>query len=151
MKRLLILGAGAHGKNVKEICELRETYTEIDFLDDQCEEAVGCLEDYKDFCDKYQDIFVAFGDSKIRQHWMKRLVEDGCTIPCIIHPQAIVSPSANLGKGCYIGGGAVVSANTVIEEGCIVGIGALIDHDATVKSYAYVRAGEVVKERGIYV
>lgn len=54
--KLLILGAGGHGKVVKEVAEAmchdsgNQFYTGIDFLDDNAPEAVGKISDLEKLC-----------------------------------------------------------------------------------------------------
>ena len=59
---LLILGAGEYGQLVKELA--RNRYTTIDFLDDKSTAAIGKLEEYKKYVDKYEAI-VAIGNNEI--------------------------------------------------------------------------------------
>jgi UDP-3-O-[3-hydroxymyristoyl] glucosamine N-acyltransferase len=141
---LLIFGAGGHGRVVKEAAEALEIFSKIDFLDDNSELAIGKFEEYEKFVDKYRYAFVALGNPELRSMWSEKLSTD-FYIPAIIHPTAYVSPSAQLGTGCFIGAKAVINTKTVIKNGCIVGIGALIDHDSVVEEYSYINAGVIVK------
>ncbi len=141
---LLIIGAGGHGRVVKETAEALKIYNKIDFLDDNSELAIGIFEEYKKFVDKYKYAFVALGNPELRSMWLKELSKI-YSVPTIIHPTAYVSPSAQLGTGCYVGAKAVINTRTVIKNGCIIGIGALIDHDSVVKEYSYINTGAIVK------
>lgn len=141
---LLIIGAGGHGKVVKEAAEALKIYNRIDFLDDNSELAIGRVEEYEKFRNDYQYAFVAIGNAEIRNELVHKLSEH-YTIPTIIHPTAYVSPSAQLGTGCYVGAKAVINTNSHIKNGCIIGIGALVDHDCVVGEYSYVNAGAIVK------
>lgn len=144
-KKLLILGAGGHGKVVKETVQTIGSFSEIDFLDDNSEIAIGICSDYKKFVGKYKYAFIALGNPELRQKWLKKLIDAGYKIPIIIHPTAYVSPSANIGIGSFIGINAVVNTGTIVEKGCIVGIGALVDHDCYIGEYSYINAGGIVR------
>lgn len=57
MKRLLIIGAGGHGKVVAEVAEDIE-YEKIAFLDDNAQEAIGKVSKLENFKVQYCDSFV---------------------------------------------------------------------------------------------
>ncbi|WP_461206127.1 PglD-related sugar-binding protein [Clostridium sp. DL1XJH146] len=141
---LLIIGAGGHGKVVKEAAEALKIYNRIDFLDDNSELAIGRVDEYEKFSNVYQYAFVAIGNAEIRNELVHKL-SVLYSIPSIIHPTAYVSTSVQLGTGCYVGTKSVLNTNSHIKDGCIIGIGALIDHDCVVGEYSYVNAGAIVK------
>jgi len=143
MKKLLIIGAGAHGHVVREIVEAMFEYRRINFLDDNSKEAIGKIDEYERFRREYTHAFVAIGNNELRCDLIEKLKEY-YEIPKIIHPRAFVSMSSKIAKGAYVGAMAAVSSNAVIKEGAIVGIGAVIDHDAVVGEYSYVSAGVTV-------
>ena len=72
-------------------------------------------------------------------------MEEGYEVPVIIHPSAIVSPSAVLEPGCFIMQRAVVNTNTKIEKAALINSGAVVDHDSVVEKGAHVGLGSVVK------
>lgn len=141
---LLIIGAGGHGRVVREAAEALKIYNKIDFLDDNSELAIGKFEEYEKVIDEYKYAFVALGNPELRSIWFEKLSKL-YSIPTIIHPTAYVSPSAQIGTGCYVGAKAVINTRVVIKNGCIIGIGALIDHDSVVEEYSYINTGAIVK------
>lgn len=86
-KNLLILGAGGHGKVVKEIAEALG-YTNIAFLDDNNTEAIGKIADSKAFVKQFQEASVGIGNNKFRGELLTRLEQEGFAIPVLIHPTA---------------------------------------------------------------
>ncbi len=132
---LLIIGAGSHGKVVKEAAEALKIYNRIDFLDDNSDLAIGRVDEYKKFSNDYQCAFIAIGNAEVRCELVQKLSEL-YNIPSIIHPTAYVSSSAQLGSGCYVGAKAVINTNSAINDGCIISIGALVDHDCVVGEYS---------------
>lgn len=150
---LLILGAGGHGRVVKEVAEATGKYERIVFLDDSYDGAnpamanatvVGKLSDYEKYIDAFSHAFVAIGNPTIRNLWQVRLVTAGYQIPILIHPDAYVSPSATADIGTVIMPKAVVQSNTRLGKGCIISTGAIVDHDAVVNDYCHVNAGAIV-------
>lgn len=63
-------------------------------------------------------------------------------IPCsVIHPSAVISRSAKIGAGVFVGPLAVVSANAIVEDFSIVHIHASVGHDAIVGEYSAILPG----------
>jgi sugar O-acyltransferase (sialic acid O-acetyltransferase NeuD family) len=65
-------------------------------------------------------------------------------IPVLIHPSAVVSPSAHLGPGCQILALANVAAGSALGEGCIVNHRASIDHECQIGWGVHVAPGATV-------
>lgn len=142
---LLILGAGGHGRVVKETAKAIGSFNKIDFLDDNSNIAIGACNDYEKYINQYSYAFVAFGNHDLRMNWMNVLIQVGFKIPTLIHPTAYISPSSIIGEGSFVGVGAIINTNVVVEKGCIIGIGALIDHDSIVSEYCHINTGAIVK------
>lgn len=145
-QNLLILGAGGHGRVVKETAETLGGFGEIAFLDDAPGHplAMGTCKEYRQFSKKYQYAFPAVGNNLLRMEWMEELKEAGYLIPTFVHPTAYVSPSAKVEEGVFISARAAVNAQVTIERGCIFSLGALADHDAYIEYGAHIFAGMIV-------
>ena len=146
MKRLLILGAGGFGQMVKETALLLG-YEEVVFLDDAYNgpDSAGRCCDYTILQEQYPKAVAAFGNNKTRLEWTDKLMEAGYEVPAIIHPSAIVAPSAKIEPGCFIMQRAVVNTNSEIRRGALINSGAIIDHDSVVEAGAHVCLGSIVK------
>ena len=123
---LLIIGAGGHGRVVKEVAEAMNKYNRIDFLDDNSEIAIGKCDEYMSFRDDYTYAFVAFGSNELRSKWTEKLREAGVQIPTLIHPTAYVSPTANIEHGVVVLPKATINTSAVIKQGSIIGMGSLM-------------------------
>jgi len=149
---LLILGAGGHGRVVKEVAEATGKYVRIAFLDDHSDIhsdiAVGKLSDYEKYIGSFSHAFVAIGNPTVRNQWQDRLVTAGFEIPVLVHPDSYVSPSAEIDIGTVVMPKAVVQSNVRIGRGCIISAGAIADHDAMVGDYCHINAGAVVAAGG---
>lgn len=149
-KTLLIIGAGGHGKVVREIASSmheneKPVYSRIDFLDDHAPEAIGKTEDMAQFRNQYTDLFCAIGNNGLRYQFLQQAKGHGYVIPVLIHPTAYVSPSAEIGDGTVIEPNAVVNANSQVGVGGIISVGAIVDHDTTIGTCVHVNAGAIVK------
>lgn len=143
MNNLLIIGAGGHGRVVKEIAEDIGIFDRIDFVDDNSPNAVGTTEDLAHLKQQYQSAVVAIGDYHVRKMYIEKLREFGYHIVTLIHPEAHVSKSARIGEGTVIEPKAVVHTGATVGVGCIISIGAVLDHDVTAQDYVHVNAGAV--------
>lgn len=146
MRSLLILGAGGFGQMIKETA-LALGYEKVVFLDDAVkgEDVIGMCCDYVLRHSEYPAAVAAFGNNKTRLFWTDKLLEEGYEVPAMVHPSAIVSPSATLEPGCFIMQRVVVNTHTRIERAALINSGAVVDHDSVVCAGAHVGLGSVVK------
>ena len=120
MKQLLIVGASGHGKVVADIAELNG-YDSILFFDDN-ETLKKCgkhtVVGYSSDIDRYEgDIIVAIGNAEIRSRIQDSVASRN--FPTLIHPSAVISPSAQIGSGTVVMANAVINADAVVGKGCI--------------------------------
>ena len=141
MRRLVIIGAGGHGKVVADIAK-SNCYEDIIFLDDnknikKCGnyDVVGSISDIKKYTE--YDFFVAIGNSSIR----KRIQDKLENLVTLIHPNAIIAENVSIGQGSVVMAGAVINSDTVIGSGCIVNTCASIDHDCRVEDFVHCSVG----------
>lgn len=77
---------------------------------------------------------VAIGSNALRLRLGARLRSLGCRTPPIIHPTAVVSPTAEIGEGTVVMAGAIINARAQIGEDCIINTGAVIEHDCVLEA-----------------
>lgn len=143
MKKLLILGAGGHGKVVAEVAQA-VGYDDIAFLDDNSDEAIGKISDMDKLFGKYTEAFVGIGNNNVRHELLQKIIACGYTVPALIHPTAYVSKSAKVGQCNIIEPMAIVNANSIIGEGCIISVGSIVDHNCVVGECCHINAGAIV-------
>lgn len=144
MKKLIIIGASGQGKVVADIA-IRNGYDEIFFLDDdnkltECGgyPVIGKSSTYIEYD---SDIFVAIGDSTVREKITKQLEDSNKNIPILIHPNATVASDVTIGRGTVVAAGAVINPGTVIGKGCIINTCSSVDHDCIVDDFVHVAVG----------
>ncbi len=125
----------------KEVAEAMHCFDTIEFLDDHSSLAVGCLADMEKLA--YDAIFVAMGDPALRRQYYKKAKKAAT----LVHPLAMVSPSAQVGEGSIVESGAAVCANATVGRGCIVMSNAVVGHDAKVGDFCQLKYNCVVEER----
>lgn len=144
-RNLLILGAGGHGRVVKETAVSMGSFDRIDFLDDNSELAIGKCKEFEQYLSDFSNAFVAVGNNDLRMRWVEQIIKAGFKLPALIHPTAFISPSARIGEGSIVCSKAVVNTNSVVEKGCIISIGALVDHDSCIGEGVHINSGAIVK------
>lgn len=144
MKRLLIWGAGDQGTVTLDCAEAMDRYGRIDFLDIKekghrqipgrtiYEESHVILEE---FLRTYDEVIVATGSNDLREAKILQLKTMGIPLATVVHPTAVISPSAGISPGCTVLATAVINPNARVGTGCIVNTGAVIEHDCVVEDY----------------
>lgn len=150
MDDLLILGAGGFGRVLCETAQAMGCFGTIAFLDDGAagtENVLAKCGAYRrdGLRERFACAYPAFGDNAMRFAWLRALDEAGYRVPTFVHPQAYVSPSAEIGQGAVVLPKAVVNTRTRIGEGSIINIGALVDHDCTLGVCCHIAPGAVIK------
>ena len=148
MSKILILGAGGHGKVVAEIASLMNQWDEIAFLDDNQEikkvngvNVIGSLSTFSIYKEEYEYAFVAIGNNKFRMDLIDNLLTHGFKIPILIHPFTAISENVKIDKGTVVMAGAVINTNTTIGKGCIINTSSSIDHDCILEDGVHISPG----------
>lgn len=141
---LLILGAGSHGREVRELAESLRVFRKTAFLDDVKPEALGPCRELARYIDDYPIAIPAVGNREVRMRWLAELAQAGFVLPVLIHPGATVSPSAEIGLGTVVCARAVIGSGAMIGRGCIISSGATIDRDAVLPDGVHVDCGRIV-------
>ena len=145
--KLVIIGAGGHGRVVADIAYKMNKWQQIIFMDDDETikssmgiKVVGKTNDVPMYIDDC-DIFVAIGDNIKREKILRWLEREGASIPTLIHPKAIIGEEVEIGMGTVIMPGAIINCCTKIGKGCIINTGATIDHDNIIEDYVHISPG----------
>lgn len=144
-QRLLIIGAGGHGRSVAEAAVLHGDYELTAFLDDAAESSQrvwdwpvwGTTTMLAACRDRVDAVIVAIGNNALREILHQRVQAEGLLLATVVHPAATVSPRAAMGQGCAIMAGAIVGTDAQLGEGVIVNCGAVVDHDCTVEPFGH--------------
>lgn len=142
---LYIFGASGHGKVVHSVAKALG-YTVLGFVDDDPTKAhfdglpVKSLDDLHGAI----SVFVAIGNAKSRLLISEKITKRGFNIPALVHPQAHVDESVEVGTGAVVMAGAIVAVGSRIGRGAIVNHGSVLDHDCILGDFAHLCPGASV-------
>lgn len=97
------------------------------------------------FNDEYSDLnFVpclGYNQLKLKERLISELLLHGRKVFSVIHPSAIISPSASISRGVIIFPGVIIDSETTIKEGVVINSGAVISHNVHLDSACYIAPG----------
>ena len=140
MNRLIIIGAGGHGKVIADAA-LKNGYTNICYIDDHATgdvmgfPIIGTSADIERLNDGIAEFIIGIGNNAVR----KAIVEEyNVNWVSIVHPSAQIAFNAEIGKGTAIMANAVVNVCAKVGEHCIINTGAIVEHDNVIENYAHI-------------
>ncbi len=83
----------------------------------------------------------AAGDNRPRKRLYEFGIQQDLVPVSAIHPTAVVSPSASIGAGVFLGPLSVVNAGASIGVNTILNTGAIVEHDCRIGDHAHVATG----------
>lgn len=148
VKELLIFGAGGLAReladSVTDINAERLTYRLIGFADDDEKlhrtsvngvEVIGGRSMVKELARQREIVAViAITNTAAKQALVAEL-NASVKWETLVHPSALVSPSARIGHGCILQAYVLVAANATIGDQCIVNACSGLGHDAVLGDY----------------
>lgn len=140
MKKLIIIGAGGHGKVCADIAKI--IGYNVYFLDDNQKanlNIIGNISEYTKYLDC--DFFVAIGNNTIRRKIFTEIFENNGNIISLIHPQSVLSASVTIGKGSVVMPGVVINSCTEVGIGAIINTCSSVDHDCTIGNFSHISVG----------
>ena len=142
-KRLLIIGAGGHGRVIAEIASRLDVYSEISFLDDNAKDGlpiIGKVAEYVKYIDS-ADFVIGIGSNSTRERIHAELSEHNAKIVSLIHPNSVIAKDVIIGEGTVIMAGAIVNTGAKIGKSVILNTSSSVDHDCVVDDFVHVSVG----------
>lgn len=150
MEKILLIGAGGHAKSVIDSLKAQGKYepaaiidkTEVGNAQVLDIPIIGTDEDLPCFYEKgihYAFVTVgSIGDTRIRQMLYQKLKAIGFILPDIIDPSAVISPTAKLGEGVFVGKSATINAGSSIGKMAIINTAAVVEHECTIGNFCHI-------------
>ena len=145
--RLLLWGAGGHGKVVYDVVAAVGAFEEVALIDDNpalrlctpgppvvgTSEALDALRQQG-----YDCCLVSIGPNQARARCFRTALAHGLSPATAVHPSAIVSPSASIGAGTVVMPNAVINAGARVGQNCIINTGAIVEHDCVIGNHVHI-------------
>lgn len=156
MEKIIILGMGGHAESLADVLERQQKYEIAGYVvnDAVCAKegsrypVIGSDNDLERiFHSGIRNAAVGIGymgKSEVREKLWNTLKEIGFSLPVVCDPSAVLSSSARIGEGSFIGKGAVINVNAVIGDMCIINTGAIVEHDCQVGDFSHISVGTVL-------
>jgi len=145
-KQLIIVGAGGHGKSVKEIA-ISLNYNILGFLDDHSEDkqVLGKIKDISNF----QNVFFAMGiggikNLKKRMELIETFHDQYSKFVNLISPYALINNEVKLGIGNTIHPYVFINQEVIIGNFCIINTRATIEHDCQIGNNVHIATGAIL-------
>ena len=141
---LIVIGAGGHAKVV--VATARAAGFRVVAIADDARERWGAEllgvavsgPTAPILLDPGAQVVLAIGDNAAR---LRLAGAARCRFASVVHPQAIVDPTVQLGAGSVVFAGAVIQPDTIIGAHAIVNTAASIDHDCRLGQAVHVAPG----------
>lgn len=137
--RLVIIGAGGHGKVIADIA-VKNGYADICFVDDHASgfcmdfPVIGTTADIRNMDDGKTDFVIAIGNNAVRRQIAETYPVNWVSL---IHPSAQIGMQVSVGKGTVVMAGAIINPCAAIGEHCIINTGAIVEHDNVLGDYVH--------------
>ena len=167
--RVVIMGAGAHGRAVADLLREGSGLTLVGFTDADSslsghtvlgvpvlgDDGAAVQAVRGGTCD---GALVGVGNTAMsaRRALGGLLASAGIPSPVVAHPRAAVAASASIGAGTVVFAGAVLGARVHCGANVVVYSGAIVEHDSILEDHAYLGpgallAGNVTVREGAFV
>lgn len=154
--KVAIFGAGAQGRVTLDTLRARDDVSVVGFVDGDTSlknahvndvPVYGTAGDIRHNHGKDTSIIVALGANDTRIRLATEFIRDGFNLYSAIHPSAVISASAVVGRNIAVMPHTLVHANAHVEDHAIINSGAVIEHDTIVGNGASVSPGTQVGGR----
>jgi UDP-perosamine 4-acetyltransferase len=148
---VIIVGAGGHGRVVLDILRTAGGHRVVGFLDANPDlhgtdvagvPVLGHLNVLPKLKARgISGAIVAIGDNRVRQRYADKLTAAGLELVQAIHPSAVISSTARIGRNVVVAPGAIVCTDARIADGAIINTAATVDHECDVGQAAFLAPG----------
>lgn len=152
----ILIGAGGHSRVVIDSFKAKNDGEEINGVIDINYETnkenelilgvpvIGGLGMIKEMIEDELELFCSIGDNNLRSQIFRRLKQDGHRFISIIHPTAVISKSAEIQEGVYVGAMCNIGPKAKIGRCAIVNTGANVEHESVIGDFAQIAPAAVV-------
>lgn len=166
-KRILLLGAGGHGRVILDILFHTGRHSVVGFLDNNADihgrridgiPVLGSIEDLAPLAAQHDvaGVIIAIGDNGVRRGLARQVDALGLDLINAIHPSATIARNATIGRNVVIAAGAIVCAHCQVGDSVILNTGCIVDYQTMIGEGSHICpgvriAGRVKVEPGTFV
>ncbi len=166
-KRVLVLGAGGHGRVVLDILQQAGHHEAIGFLDNNTDihgrrvdgvPVLGSIGDLAEMAARVrcEGVVIAIGDNGVRRSLAQTVDEIGLDLVNAIHPSAALARNATFGRNVVVAAGVVICAHCQIGNSVILNTGCIVDYQTMIAEGSHICpgvriAGRVKVEPGVFI
>lgn len=145
LKKIVVFGAGGHGKVVMDIAA-QCGYEVLGFIDDDpgaarlgnASPVLGDRNWIRTASPSEVCCALGVGLNEARREVAQFVSDCGMDVSTVVSPNAMISGSAHLGSGVVVMAGVVINAMAQIGDGAIINSGAVVEHDNRIGCYAHI-------------
>jgi sugar O-acyltransferase (sialic acid O-acetyltransferase NeuD family) len=151
-KKLLIVGAGGHGREIAWLARDVGKHTILGFIDGNVPQGTdiggltvlggnSMIADYPD-----AEITIAIGDLRRRKSVVLELLTrfPALQFATLVHPSAIHPDRLDVGEGSTVCAGSLISVNVSIGKHVLMNFKSAVGHDAKIGDYCTLGPGSLV-------
>lgn len=164
MEDIVLVGYGGHAKSVADCIVRQNKYCIAGYID-----LKQCISPYKYLgTDSVLETIYErgvrnavlsigyLGNSDIREKLYNKIKSIGFELPIIIDPSAVVSETAEISEGTFVGKNSVINAEAKIGKMAIINTCALVEHECVIEDFAHVAVaatlcGQVTVEKAAFI
>lgn len=149
--KIVIIGAGGHGKVIADAI-LKESKNElIGFIDDKINVGEIIYGNYKVIANSSDNhimtlanaFIVAIGNNEVREIIFNKF--NVKLIPAtVVHPSSVLALDTNIGKGSVILAGVIINPGVEIGINTIINSKSLIDHDVQIGNHVHIGQAAII-------
>ena len=150
--KVAIFAAGGLGKVICEALCMEGKHKIAGFFDDKKKgkfcgyPILGRCSEHKKICKKFkiEAVIIGFGyfyQSVRNLYYTKIFKNKDLLFVNAVHPTAVISPLANIGRGIYIGPQVVINPGTKIGDNTVIWAGTIIEHDNIIGKNVFITPG----------
>lgn len=151
--KVVVVGGRGHGRVCIDVLRQNPQYEIVGLVDDNMEvgttvlgvPVLGTLADlpqiYESGVGKAVMAIACILNLSQREELCARVRGMGFEIPNLIHPRAIIEPSARMGRGVQVLAGAIVGSLAQLHDDCVINHGSIVSHDCIIHRGAHLAPG----------
>lgn len=152
MEDIILVGYGGHAKSVADCIERGKEFHIVGYTDSERKNSPYPYLGTDEILEGYfhQGVLNAaiclgyLGRGNQREKLYQQLKQMGFRFPVIVDPTAIISQSATIGEGTFVGKGVIINAEASVGKLCIINSAAVIEHECAVEDFSHISVGTVL-------